>query len=248
MQIRTATYQDVPAMASLVLAALANEHPWSTLVSPRLAAQAQSVAYATDLLASLIHDASVLVVVLELSDAAKPSHQGPLLVSVSVWDLAYLSSSRPSSCYTAAVSAAKFSSPTCHGLVSLATTYLAGNMHRLPQLHLFLALVATRPEFGRRGFGKMLVVRALEIALAHTKLRQVSVGVLAGPTAYVLFSGLGFRDMDAVDFPGDAASADSSINHGSYLKTMVLDSGRKRLSKERRPDWSLLRRLVNAWT
>ncbi|PHH61160.1 hypothetical protein CDD81_728 [Ophiocordyceps australis] len=245
MQIRTATDQDVPAMARLVLAALANERPWSTIVPPRLAAQAQSVAFAADMLASLIHDASVLVVLLELSERESPSRQGPLLVSVSVWDLAYLSPFGQSSCYTAAVAAAKLSSATCcDALATLLTTCYTGSMHRLPQRRLYLALVATLPDFGRRGFGRTLVLAGLEMAMAQAKLHHVSIGVQAGPTAYILFSGLGFRDVGAVDLARDAASADD----GPYVKTMVLDHSRQRQSKDRRPDCFLLRRLSNAWS
>ncbi|KAJ6442197.1 GNAT family acetyltransferase [Purpureocillium lavendulum] len=91
MKIRPATLDDVPAVARLVLAALADEPPWRAFVPPKAQARADLVEHAEAALRRFVRpansDGGVCFLVLELSGADVGCRAGPPLVVAAVaWD------------------------------------------------------------------------------------------------------------------------------------------------------------------
>lgn len=80
--------------------------------------------------------------------------------------------------------------------------------------YIFLHLLATKPDFQRKGYGKALCASGLNAA----KQKHASVCVQSGSRGYILFSGLGFVDQGPVVLPTEPGTDDVSI------KAMVLDA------------------------
>lgn len=88
MNIRPATSADVPAVARLVLAALADEAPWNSFCpSKALTGGSGCIEFAEAMLRSHLDSQRHRVMVLELSAPKSGTRSGPpIVVSVAVWD------------------------------------------------------------------------------------------------------------------------------------------------------------------
>lgn len=80
--------------------------------------------------------------------------------------------------------------------------------------YVFLHLLATRPDFQRKGYGKALCASGINVA----RQKHASVCTQAGSRGYILFSGLGFVDKGQVVLPTEPGTEDVLI------KAMMLDS------------------------
>ena len=89
---------------------------------------------------------------------------------------------------------------------------------------LYLRLLATRPDYQRRGYGKVLAAKAVEFA----RQQHLSVCLQSAARGYILFSGLGFSDLGPVTLPADAKSGEDLM-----LKAMMLSQERV----QRRGPW-----------
>lgn len=80
----------------------------------------------------------------------------------------------------------------------------------------YLHVLATRPDYQRRGYGKALTAWGIDVA----RKMQMPVCVQAASRGYILFSGLGFSDLGPVLLPADKGGDEL------VLKALVLDSSR----------------------
>ncbi|KJK74499.1 hypothetical protein H634G_10196 [Metarhizium anisopliae BRIP 53293] len=225
MKIRPATVDDVPAVARIVLSALANEAPWKAFL-PRMAqADAVHIEYCEAILRSYLEPAnknSWLVLVVEISATEAKVHSGPIVVSVVVWDTSARLGQGQSAGQSNAVAAVN-ARPT-HQLHDKAPAKLAAlfqatvdGRRRHFSSHIpcvFLHLLATRPDYQRKGYGKALCTSGINLA----RQKHASVCVQTASRGYILFSGLGFVDEGPVALPAESEAEDVLI------KAMVLDS------------------------
>ncbi|KAK4093050.1 hypothetical protein Purlil1_2207 [Purpureocillium lilacinum] len=249
IKIRPATVHDVPAVARLVLAALADESPWRAFVPRKAQARADLVEYAEAALRSLVRPAAnpghvgVCLLVLELSGADVGCRDGgPLVVAAVAWDApapdALVRPSRMSGveddtthlfATTTANSASYDESADADAPGSVAGLVQAMSKGRAQRFlgHdpcLYLRLLATRPDYQRRGYGKVLAAKAVEFA----RQQHLSVCLQSAARGYILFSGLGFSDLGPVTLPADAKSGEDLM-----LKAMMLSQERV----QRRGSW-----------
>ncbi|GJN81984.1 hypothetical protein PLIIFM63780_005520 [Purpureocillium lilacinum] len=249
IKIRPATIHDVPAVARLVLAALADESPWRAFVPRKAQARADLVEYAEAALRSLVRPAAnpghvgVCLLVLELSGADVGCRDGgPLVVAAVAWDApapdALVRPSRMSGveddtthlfATTTANSASYDESADADAPGSVAGLVQAMSKGRAQRFlgHdpcLYLRLLATRPDYQRRGYGKVLAAKAVEFA----RQQHLSVCLQSAARGYILFSGLGFSDLGPVTLPADAKSGEDLM-----LKAMMLSQERV----QRRGSW-----------
>ena len=80
----------------------------------------------------------------------------------------------------------------------------------------FIRMLATRPDYKRRGYGKALAARGIELA----RRKNMPVCVQVGSQGYILFSGLGFTDLGPLLLPAD------KDGNELVLKALTLDSSR----------------------
>lgn len=246
MKIRPATVDDVPAVARIVLSALANEAPWKAFL-PRMAqADAVHIEYCEAILRSYLEPAnknSWLVLVVEISATEAKVHSGPIVVSVVVWDTsARLGQGQSAGQSNGASCQSDQDSDQTTLLTGSCEAVAAVNARPTHQLHdkapaklaalfqatvdgrrrhfsshipcVFLHLLATRPDYQRKGYGKALCTSGINLA----RQKHASVCVQTASRGYILFSGLGFVDEGPVALPAESEAEDVLI------KAMVLDS------------------------
>ncbi|POR35072.1 Uncharacterized protein TPAR_04727 [Tolypocladium paradoxum] len=80
----------------------------------------------------------------------------------------------------------------------------------------YLHILAARPDYQRRGYGKALTAWGIDVA----RKKHMPVCVQAGPRGYILFSGLGFADLGPVLLPADKGGDEL------VLKALMLESSR----------------------
>ncbi|KYK57011.1 hypothetical protein DCS_04018 [Drechmeria coniospora] len=210
-RVRPASIHDVPAAARLILAALSEESPWKAFFSPKAQSNSELVEKSEELLRSCLEpgpDKNWLVLVLELerSDIDRSRPSAPLIVSVAVWDLSAVGGW--SHCHQSQAQ------EELHDDI-LHQAYLDGRGVRLgqhgPCIHLHV--LATRPAYQRRGYGKALMSWGVDLA----REKQAFIGVQSSSRAYILFSGLGFADLGPVLLPTETGGDELVI------KAMRLD-------------------------
>ncbi|QLI72198.1 uncharacterized protein G6M90_00g083880 [Metarhizium brunneum] len=225
MKIRPATVDDVPAVARIVLSALANEAPWKAFL-PRMAqADAVHIEYCEAILRSYLEPAnknSWLVLVVEISATEAKVHSGPIVVSVAVWDTSAGLGQGLGAGQRNAVAAVN-AQPTRQlddkapaKLAALCQATVDGRRRHFSNHipYVFLHLLATRPDYQRKGYGKALCTSGINLA----RQKHASVCVQTASRGYILFSGLGFVDEGPVALPAESEAEDILI------KAMVLDS------------------------
>ncbi|PHH90542.1 hypothetical protein CDD83_3347 [Cordyceps sp. RAO-2017] len=228
MKVRPATAADVPAVARLVLAALADEAPWKAFCPPR--GSSGYVEYVETALRSCLESLHHVFYVLELSEAESGARSGPLVVSASVWDTS-AAAAAAADAHCRSVSPADEVHESAGGkasnsrdaaaakipdkLAALGRATLAGWERRFPSHGpcLYLQLLATRPDYQRRGYGRAIVSWGTDLA----RKKHVPACVQAASRAYVLFSGLGFVDLGLVPLP-----ADEETGEERSLKALIL--------------------------
>lgn len=212
MKIRPATAADVPAVARLVLAALAAEPPWRALCAGgRVEAGEQLLRRYLD-----GGNGRHRVLVVELSAAeAGPRAGGPLVVSAAVWDTSACRSAthgdgpadrvhddrrgmwaRARARGGRQLTRDTGSGPPCAKLPDdlaalVGRARLTGAARGLPAAGRgpppHLNVLATRPDHQRRGYARALA--SWGTRLAREARRPLC--ALAAPRAYILLSGLG---------------------------------------------------------
>ncbi|KAF4508827.1 hypothetical protein G6O67_005159 [Ophiocordyceps sinensis] len=225
MNIRPATSADVPAVARLVLAALADEAPWNSFCpSKALTGGSGCIEFAEAMLRSHLDSQRHRVMVLELSAPKSGTRSGPpIVVSVAVWDT--------DACRSATERdgpAGRLHENGSHSvfakmqdkLAALGRACCAGKQTsfagRGPFLH--LDILATRPDYQRHGYAKALVSWGTDYA----RKTQRPLCVQAASRAYILFSGLEFVDLGPVPLPSDQQ------NEAAVLKAMMFEPGKCR--------------------
>ncbi|EFY85284.1 GNAT family acetyltransferase, putative [Metarhizium acridum CQMa 102] len=235
MKIRPATLDDVPAVARIVLSALANEAPWKAFLPRRAQADATHIEYCEAILRSYLEPAnrnSWLILVVEISATDAKIDSGPIVVSVAVWDTSaglgqgQGDKGRPGSVGqdTRSHAVAAMNSQPNRQLDDKAPAKLAALCqatvdgrrrhfsNHIP--YIFLHLLATGPDYQRKGYGKALCASGINLA----RQKHASVCLQTASRGYILFSGLGFVDEGPVALPAEPGTEDVLI------KAMVLDS------------------------
>ncbi|OAA70575.1 Acyl-CoA N-acyltransferase [Cordyceps fumosorosea ARSEF 2679] len=213
MKVRAATDADVPAIAAIILAAAAAEVPWKSYLpagacrDPILVQHVEAVARAH----IVARDSAVVVG--ELS-AAESGRDTPEVVSVAVWDTT-----------TAAERDDSWAAVEEHHaqLAALDTAMRRGRQlyFAAEPPHLFLRVLATHPDRRGRGYAKALCRWGMALA----RRRRVGVCVETGAArGYVLFSGLGFRDLGVVDLPPVRGRHEGTEEEGQVLKALRMDA------------------------
>ncbi|KAK9442352.1 Acyl-CoA N-acyltransferase [Metarhizium brunneum] len=225
MKIRPATVDDVPAVARIVLSALANEAPWKAFL-PRMAqADAVHIEFCEAILRSYLEPAnknSWLVLVVEISATEAKVHSGPIVVSVAVWDTSAGLGQGQGAGQSNAVAAVnaqpnrQLDDKAPAKLTSLCQATVDGRRRHFSNHipYVFLHLLATRPDYQRKGYGKALCTSGINLA----RQKHAAVCVQTASRGYILFSGLGFVDEGPVALPAESEVEDVLI------KAMVLDS------------------------
>ncbi|UNI22458.1 hypothetical protein JDV02_008347 [Purpureocillium takamizusanense] len=247
IKIRPATLHDVPAVARLVLAALADESPWRAFVPRKAQGRADLVEYAEAALRSLVRPAAAAAdsgddgcfLVLELSGTDVGCRDGgPLVVAAVAWDAPAPESRlrRPSkmsgvdddttttTTTTTTTSSAAYDEATFadapSSVAGLVQAMARGKTQRFlghdPCLHLLL--LATRPDYQQRGYGKALAAKAVRLA----QQQRLTVCLQSAARGYILFSGLGFADFGPVALPADPNKGGEEL----MLKAMMLSQER----------------------
>ncbi|KJZ71310.1 hypothetical protein HIM_09320 [Hirsutella minnesotensis 3608] len=232
MKIRRATGADVPAVARLVLAALADEAPWKLILASKTDGNGTEAAieYGERMLLSCLESKHHIVLVLEVSGPESRAHSNPLIVSACVWDTSAAEACRSAANGGSAVgglhergaSGRLSHSPVADiakipdKLAALDQAGLVGRQRRFADRgpFLYLHILATRPDFQRRGYGKALVLWGMD--LARQDCRPIC--AQAAPRGYVLLSGLGFIDLGPVSLPAEIGTGE-----GPCLKALMYD-------------------------
>ncbi|KAJ6781888.1 hypothetical protein PWT90_09929 [Aphanocladium album] len=206
MKVRAATDADVPAIAAIVLAVASTEAPWKSYLPARLRKDPAFVQHAEAVARSYVEasDKASVVMVAELS-AAESELNRPQIVAVSVWDTTQTECGKAEAQkaddqgYTS--SRKDDWSPDAEDpkLSALSDAMLQGRQRYFAAEgpHVYLRILATDPQHQGRGYAKALC--RWGITLAHRK--RAGVCLETGSRGYIMFSGMGFKDLGAVVVP-----------------------------------------------
>jgi ribosomal protein S18 acetylase RimI-like enzyme len=247
MNIRRATPSDIPAIARLTLCALADDPQWKAFFPRKLQTDPAFLKYCESILGSYLepaNEASWLVLVVEVSAVVTAAAVWDLITGV---DQAQKSSvnadeSLHNTCmfagqswqdsnnspYRTAASVTSShtnvqqdsNSETAPGKLAALSQGLADDRRKhfaSDAPHIFLHILATRPEFQRRGYAKGLC----EMGIRFAKENHASLCVQTGGRGYILFSGLGFVDKGLVSIASESRTDDVLIKAMSLNPRLV---------------------------
>ncbi|KAI6778325.1 uncharacterized protein J7T54_005841 [Emericellopsis cladophorae] len=198
-KIRAATFEDLPSVVKVILAAINKERLWTNFV-PSKTGQDESYVKEIEALLREHLDPSNKDWVIEVIDLAK-NGQPSQIVSVAVWDMsAAEDDDRKKRDVKTEIKDDRLSAYTT--VVSKARNEF---FNRYPQ-HSYLQLLATHPDHQNHGYAKDLV----HSHMVKAKQKGGVLTTLGGPFGYIFFSGLGFHDLGPVSLPPSSAS-DSHI-------------------------------------
>ncbi|KAH6670891.1 putative GNAT family acetyltransferase [Plectosphaerella plurivora] len=245
MHIRHATLDDLPAVADVILASLAEDSSWKSLFPPDFRKNPAYEAYTLEVLARYLdpENQNHLVVVAEVSRATAKGLV-TTIASVAVWDM---SQAEMHDTWRKSIDTlfdvddliavmAPAASPNVRD--KLATMHAAVSFSQRQHFenagaHAYLEALATHPAYRGQGYAKALSAVGLESARA----RGLAVAVMTSSRGYIFFSGLAFADLGCVSLRGPDRSREDCV-----LKVMILPAPRP---KARRRGSSMLGSLLS---
>ncbi|KAK2612605.1 hypothetical protein QQS21_001377 [Conoideocrella luteorostrata] len=221
MKIRPATPADIPAVVRVVLSALTDEAPWKAFFPRKAQDDPTYTAYCEAILRSYVEPAQrddLLFLVAEASGPETKTNSGAVIVAAAIWDTSTgLGQGRGNGRQMSDSEEHDPSLDKAPGkLAALSGATVDGRRKHFSSdvPYVYLHLLATRPDYQRKGYGKALCAWGIKAA----RQKHASICAQAGSRGYILFSGLGFVDKGHVVLPTEPGSDEVLV------KAMMLDS------------------------
>ncbi|KAH7362764.1 hypothetical protein B0T11DRAFT_281372 [Plectosphaerella cucumerina] len=231
MHIRQATLDDLPAVAEVILASLAEDSSWKSVFPPGFRKNPAYEAYAREVLERYLDPENLdrLVVVAEVSRATSKGIVTSI-ASVAVWDMSRADMHETWRKSTDTLfdvdDLISVMAPAASENIrdKLATMHAAVSFSQRQHFehagaHAYLEALATHPAHRGQGYAKALSA----VGFASARARSLAVAVMTSSRGYIFFSGLGFADLGCVSLRGPDRSREDCV-----LKVMILNAPRPR--------------------
>lgn len=274
MHIRHATIDDLPAVAEVLMASLAEDPSWRSVFPPNFRANPAYQDYAREVLARYLDpdtksDHARLVVVAEVATA-----KGPAIASVAVWDMSRaqmhdtwrkcmsaFSSVQlsPRDALSNSVRPATDTLFDVDDLISVMAPAASPNVRdKLATMHAAVSF-SQRQHFEHAGpyaYLEALATHPLHrgrgyakalsaVGLASARARGLAVAVMTSSRGYIFFSGLAFADLGCVSLRGPDPSREDCVLKVMILPATAKDGGARKLKKRRARGGSVLGSLLS---
>ncbi|KAH7114575.1 putative GNAT family acetyltransferase [Dactylonectria estremocensis] len=229
MAIRPATLGDLSAITGVVLETLSTEATWKDHFPPKARQDAKYIQYTETILRRYLDPTNedYMVTVVEVTDQGRCQSK-PQIVSVAVWGMSFAKTGKQGQSDSLRKDVAPGDDiipnmPEATDDCSMAKVIAVTNA--IPEgrnkyfgstSHIFLHILATKPDRQKRGYAKALCKWGMEFA----RKKDVVIALLTSPRGYIFFSGLGFVDVGALHLPV------GHENGEHLLKAMLFDPKR----------------------